>query len=87
MFYHVYVLQSQRDKKLYIGYSTQLFRRLRQHNNGLNLSTRHRRPLTLIYFEAFLNEADARRRERYFKTSKGKTTLKQMLRVFLDEKE
>ncbi len=40
-------------------------------------STRHRRPLRLIYYEACLSEGDAKRRERYLKTGKGKRDLRQ----------
>jgi putative endonuclease len=50
---------------------------------GKNVSTKNRRPLELIFYEAFPNKFDALRRESYFKTSKGKATLKQMLKEFL----
>jgi len=79
MFY-VYVLQSLKDKKLYIGYSSDLKRRLREHKIGGSVSTRKRLPFKLLYYEVHTNEKDARRRERYFKTEKGKSTLRQMLR-------
>ena len=82
MFY-VYVLQSLKDKKLYIGYSSDLKRRLREHKIGGSVSTKKRLPLKLLYYEAHTNEKDARRRERYFKTEKGKSTLRQMLREAL----
>jgi len=78
----VYILQSQKDHKLYIGLTNNLSRRIEEHNLGKVLSTKGRRPLNLIYYEAFLNEKDAVRREDYFKTSKGKRTLKLMLREF-----
>ncbi len=83
-FYHVYVLRSLRDGKFYIGQSTDVYRRLQQHLDGLNRSTWRRRPLELIFFESFLNKEDADRRERYLKTAKGKTTLCQMIRCYLD---
>jgi len=85
-FYYTYVLLSQKDYQFYIGYSEDVFSRLRVHNRGGNTSTKNRRPLELIYFEAFLNKKDALRREKYFKTTKGKTTLKQMMREYLAEK-
>jgi putative endonuclease len=59
---------------------------VKDHNMGKNLSTKNRRPLELIFYETFQNKADALRREAYFKTTKGKTTLKQMLSEFLKEK-
>jgi len=78
--YYVYVLLSLKDNKFYIGLTRDLKRRLKEHNSGKNTSTKSRLPLELIYYEAHLPKTDAERRERYFKTSKGKSTLKQMLR-------
>ena len=82
MFY-VYVLLSLKDKKFYIGFTNDVERRLKEHNSGKNISTKSRLPLKLIYYEAHLSKADAERREKYFKTTKGKSTLKQMLRESL----
>ena len=79
MFY-VYILQSQKDKQLYIGYSTDLKRRIAEHNRGESKSTKGRRPFRLVYYEAHFSDVDARRREQYFKTDKGKSSLKQMIR-------
>jgi putative endonuclease len=79
--YYVYVLLSLRDKRFYIGFSEDVKRRLEEHNAGRNTSTKPRRPLELIYYEAHYSKEDALRRERYFKTNKGKSTLKQMLRT------
>jgi putative endonuclease len=58
--YYVYVLKSKKDGKLYIGLTNDLKKRLREHNKGLTLSTRYRRPLSLIYYEAYLSPKDAR---------------------------
>ncbi|MBT4516507.1 MAG: GIY-YIG nuclease family protein [Candidatus Komeilibacteria bacterium] len=82
-FYFVYILLSLRDKRFYIGQTNNLERRLSEHNQGKNISTFVRRPLELIFYEAYLNKKDALRREKYFKTTKGKTTLKQMLKEYL----
>lgn len=65
---------------MYIGFSTNLTNRLREHNKGNVLSTRGRRPLELIYTEFHTNKYDALRREKYFKTTSGKKGLKLMLR-------
>ena len=78
--YYVYALLSLKDTKFYIGFTNDLERRLKEHNSGKNVSTKSRLPLKLLYYEAHLSKADAMRRERYFKTTKGKSTLKQMLR-------
>jgi len=84
-FYYVYVLWSLRDKKFYIGYSDNVDRRYLEHKRGDNVSTAKRLPVKLIFFEAYLSKADALRRERYFKTTKGKATLRQMLRKSLED--
>ena len=77
--YYVYVLRSQIDGKLYVGFTEDLKKRLIAHNSGKNLSTQTSKPLDLIFYEAFINKFDALRRERYFKTTKEKVTLVQML--------
>jgi len=85
--YYVYVLLSLKDSKFYIGFSEDINKRLADHNAGRNTSTKVRRPLELIYHEAHLSKDDALRREAYFKTTKGKSTLRQMLRVALGNKK
>jgi putative endonuclease len=84
-FYYVYVLFSEKDKKLYIGFSSNVFLRFKQHQNGENISTANRRPLRLIYYEAHVNETDALRRESYFKSTHGKRTLQIILKEVLRE--
>ena len=78
--YYTYVLVSLQDNKLYIGYTEDLKRRLQEHKLGKVPSTKSRLPLKPIYFEAHFSKDDALRREDYFKTSKGKSTIQQMLR-------
>ncbi len=78
--YYVYVLRSEFDGKLYIGYTTNLGNRIQAHNNGEVTSTKSRRPLELIFYEGYKNMEDAKRRERYLKTAKGKSSLNLMLR-------
>lgn len=82
-FHYVYVLHSLKDRLFYIGYSDDLKTRVKDHNSGKNVSTKNRRPLELIFYEAYPAKADALRRESYFKTTKGKVTLKQMLKEYL----
>jgi putative endonuclease len=79
-FFYVYVLWSYKDKKFYIGYSNNIDRRILEHKSGANTSTAKRLPIRLIFFEAYLSKKDALRRESYFKTTKGKITLRQMLK-------
>ena len=70
MFY-VYVLKSEKDQNLYIGFTKDLRQRIEYHNLGLNKSTACRRPLKLIYYECYLSEKDARRREKFLKSGRG----------------
>ncbi len=79
-FWYVYVLRSRADGHFYTGTTQNLNRRLAQHRWGQNVSTAKRLPLDLVYFEGHLNRTDALRRERYFKTTKGKVTLRQLIR-------
>ena len=83
--YCVYVLRSNKDHKLYIGFTTDLKERLTDHFHGEVASTAARRPLTLIYCEYHGSKQDALRREGYFKTTAGKKALKLMLRDSLRE--
>lgn len=76
----VYVLKSQKDGLLYIGFTTDLHRRLTEHICGESDATAPRRPFDLIYCEFHTSKSDALRREGYFKTSAGKRTLHLMLR-------
>ncbi len=64
---------------LYTGRSDDLKRRIEEHELGKVTATKNRRPLKIIFYEAFSCKSDAIRRERYLKTSKGKTTIKTML--------
>jgi putative endonuclease len=73
---------SKQDDKFYIGFTGDLRRRLREHNYGKNFATKCRMPFELIFYEAYRNKYDALSRERYFKSSKGKTTLNSMLKDF-----
>ena len=75
----VYVLKSLRDGKKYIGYSEDLDRRLKEHTDGLVKSTKHRRPLALIHKEEFDNKVEAQKREKFFKSGKGREFLKKKL--------
>jgi putative endonuclease len=81
--YYTYVLQSEKDNKLYTGYTKDLKLRFEQHNNGLVDSTKNRRPLKLIYYEACLNQNDATKREKYFKTHHGRMFLHKRLKSYL----
>ncbi len=75
MFY-TYVLKSTIDNKLYIGYTSNIVKRINEHNDGKVNSTATRKPMKLIYYEACLNRNKAIKREKYFKTGYGRRFLK-----------
>ena len=84
--YYVYVLLSLKDGKLYIGFSGDLRARLIEHSDGLVVSTRNRRPLKLVYYEAYTDKKDAESREKYLKGGgKARNELKLRLRRSLKE--
>ena len=79
--YFVYYLQSKNQPThFYVGYTTNLERRFNQHNSGLSPSTKPYLPWDLIFYEAYKDQRDAERREKYLKTTKGRRGLKLMLR-------
>ena len=77
--YTVYVLKSLRDGKQYTGYSSDVNRRILEHNSGKTESTRRRRPFELIYTEEYQSEEEAKERERFLKSGKGREELKKLL--------
>ena len=82
MFY-VYVLQSEKDKKFYTGYTSDLRRRFSEHQSGKTFSTKGRRTFKIVYYEAGIDEEDAKRREKYLKSTWGKRYIKGRIKVYL----
>ena len=74
--YYVYILHSEKDGKLYVGSTPDLKTRIEKHKRGYVLATKHRRPLKLVYYEAYLTQRDAKRREVFLKGGKGHDELK-----------
>ena len=66
MFY-VYILKSKKDGSVYIGYTDDLQRRFKEHNDLKNKSTRNKAPFDLIYYEAYKSISDAKYRENNLK--------------------
>ncbi|MBI5473437.1 MAG: GIY-YIG nuclease family protein [Ignavibacteriae bacterium] len=75
-----YILRSAVDGKRYVGLSDNVERRVAEHNAGHTQSTKSRRPLELLYKEAFPSRREARVREKYFKTAAGRRFLDRMLK-------
>jgi putative endonuclease len=83
--YYVYILQSQKYNFLYAGHTSNIKSRIIRHDKGFVSATRFRRPLELIFYEAYVTKSDAIRREHYFKTTKGKAALRIMLKDYFLE--
>jgi putative endonuclease len=78
MFY-TYVLKSKKDGKLYIGFSSNLKRRLEEHQKGLVEITKNRRPFELVYYEACCKKEKAVEREKALKMGFGRSYLKRRI--------
>lgn len=86
-FYYTYILLSEKVGKKYTGYTSNLPLRFEAHQKGQVSSTRHRRSLKLIYFEACLSQADALKGEKYLKTHYGKMYLGNRLKSYFTGQE
>ena len=82
MFY-TYVLKSEKNDRMYTGYTNDLRKRLIQHNEGKSYYTKRDKPYLLIYYEACLDEDDARSRELFLKSGVGKRYIKNRIKRFL----
>jgi putative endonuclease len=83
--FYVYILLMA-NGQLYTGFTGDLQNRVTEHSQGKVASTRHRRPVELIHAERYCLESDARRRERFLKTTEGKRLLRQQIRDILRAK-
>jgi putative endonuclease len=81
--YFVYILQDQITGRLYTGRTENLDRRLKEHQEHKTWTTARMKELRLVFYEAFSAKEDSIRRERYLKSTKGKATLRLMLRESL----
>jgi putative endonuclease len=84
MFY-VYVLKNKKDDSVYFGYTNDLRRRLDEHNQLKNKSTKNKAPLELIYYEAYKAKSDAKYRENNLKKfAQAYSQLKRRIKNSLD---
>ena len=83
--FFVYILFSQKDQTFYTGFTSDVDRRVEEHNQGKNISTKNRSPLDLIYYEAYKKKLDARGREAFLKSGSGKKYLKKQLKFWLEK--
>lgn len=78
MFYYVYVIESIKDGKFYIGCTSNVDRRLKEHNKGLSKYTKNFRPWMLKYTESFDELSLARRREKQLKSWKKRSAIERL---------
>ena len=83
MMFYTYVLKSEKNGRLYTGFTNDLRKRFKEHNSGKSLYTAKRGPFKLIYYEACHNQYDAMTREKYLKTAMGKRYIQNRLKRFL----
>ena len=67
--YYLYFIESQKDKSYYVGITSNLTKRLDQHNRGKTRSTKSKRPFKLLYYEKYESRSEARKRELNIKRS------------------
>ena len=78
---YTYILHCE-DGKLYTGYTPDLKARVKKHQKGFVIATKNRRPIKLIYYEAFIQEKDARQGELYLKGGNGKKEIEVLLKTY-----
>ena len=82
--YYVYVIECQEDKSWYIGYSSNLKRRIQEHQNGVGCrTTAWKRKWKLIYYEAYVDKRDAIGREKYLKSGSGRRYLNKQMANYI----
>jgi putative endonuclease len=78
--FYVYVLQSEMDRSWYIGYTSDIDKRLVEHNSGRTITTSRKMPWKVIYYEFSFNKEDAMAREKYLKSGMGRRYIKNRLK-------
>ena len=78
LMFFVYAIKSQKDGRIYVGFTNDLPKRLEEHNSGKTKSTKGFRPWKLIYSEEIQTREMARKREKYLKSGTGKEFLKSL---------
>jgi len=82
--FFVYILESKIDRSWYIGYSSNLPKRIKSHNKGENTFTKKKRPWKVIYLEGYLDKKDAIGREKFLKSGAGWRFLKKQMKNYLN---
>jgi putative endonuclease len=77
--WYVYIIQSERAARSYVGITTNLNKRLASHNRGATKSTKAWAPWKLVYYDEFSNKEEAVKREKFYKSSSGREFLRTKL--------
>lgn len=83
--YFVCVLISKFDNNFYVGFTTDLIKHLKEHQDGKALAIKERKPLKLGYYEVCYNKFDAIRRERYLKSGMGRRFIRNRIKYYLQD--
>ena len=75
----VYILQSEKTHKYYIGSTNDLKRRLTEHNSGQTQSLLHQRPLLIVFQKGYERIEDARSVEQKLKKFKSRSIIQKIL--------
>jgi putative endonuclease len=78
MAFVIYAIKSKFDNRIYVGFTANFERRIKEHNHGKTKSTKGFRPWVVIYTENVETRIEARKRELYFKSGVGKEFLKKL---------
>ncbi len=80
--YYVYIIQSKKDKSIYIGFTTNLTRRIKEHNNNFSGYTKSKSPWSLIWYCVFADELSAKSFEKYLKSGSGKAFIQKRIILY-----
>jgi putative endonuclease len=83
--FYTYVLKSERNGHLYVGFTSDLKRRIEEHNKGKVRSTKNRKPLRLVYYEEYGDKTSGRKREIFLKSGQGRLYLKNRRKELANE--
>jgi putative endonuclease len=78
---YLYVLQSQKNGKYYVGITKDVESRVNQHNRGAGKSTKSGKPWNLLYTEEFRSSSEASKRERYIKDQKSRLYIENLIKT------
>ena len=81
MSYYVYIIQSDKDGRYYVGSTQDIKARVARHNQGRSTYTKNRGPWEVVYFEEYSRRADAVKREKSIKNRKRRDYIKSLVKA------